>query len=73
MAVLEFVEHPLHRLIIVGQRFADASRQALVINKLAQTLAGERQVARIGVVSPRRFFLPGPFWQRAEHPLQHAH
>ena len=76
VTVLEFVEHRSDRLVVLRKRFADTRRQARVVDQVAQALARESQVIRAGVVprlSYRRFFLPGPSWQRGERPLENIH
>ena len=74
MPVLDLVEHCLHCLVVVNQRFTDAVGKPRIVNKLAQTLAREPEVVaarrRLGVSLS---FRPGPFWQRGERPLPNAH
>ena len=74
MPMLDFVEHRLHRVVVVNQRVTDAVGKPRIVNELAQALACEPEVVaarrRLGV---SLFFRPGPFWQRGERPLPNAH
>jgi len=76
MSVFELVEHCLDIVIVVGEGLANAIRKARVTNKLAQAFPCKCQVTFAAVrpgVGFRPLFAPGPFWQRAERPLQYVH
>ena len=74
MAVLDLVEHALHRIIVVHQGFADAGRQPCIVNEFTQALASESKVVGAGAAAfLSLLFRPGPFWQRGVRPLPDAH
>ena len=77
MSMLEFVEHALYGFVIMRERFTHAFWQSSVVDEVPEALTSQRQVVAFLVlllaVSLRPLFLPGPFWQRGERPLQYAH
>ncbi len=73
--MLKFVQHRAHGPIILRERLTHTGRQALIINELAQALAGQCEMPGtvLGRVSPAAVWLPGPSWQCGQHPLQYIH
>ena len=60
--VFDLVEHGLHGLVVMAQRFPDAFGQPLVADEFPQALPREAEVVVAGPLLVSSFFLPGPSW-----------
>ena len=73
VAVLDLVEHRLHRIVVVNQGLTYTGGKTRVVHKLTQAFARETQVIAALRLIVSASFLPGPSWQCGERPLPDAH
>ena len=72
--MINLVEHRLHSIVIMRERFPHALGKTRIIDEIAQAFARETKVPCTFVTDVlSRFFRPAPFWQCGERPLPNAH